>query len=241
MDEWFRDWFDEDYSALYAHRDEEEAARAVAIALQAAPALASGPVLDLGCGNGRHLAELRRINPKAFGLDLSQHLLGLASPALRGSLIRGDMRHLPLRKESLSGVCLWFTPFGYFSDAQNRGLLCSLRRLLKPGGVLLLDFLNAHQIRRSLVEEDLVEGPELRVESRRSIEGNRLVKRMRIERLETGAVREVTESVQLYRPGELCRMAGECGLSLFQERGGYDGAAFDREASPRWIGFFRKD
>ena len=238
MDEWFLDWFDEDYTTLYAHRDEEEAGLAVRTALRAAPVLASGPVLDLGCGNGRHLLELRRVNPQAFGLDLSRHLLNLAPRSLHGWLIRGDMRRLPLRPGTLAGVCLWFTPFGYFSDGQNRHLLCTLRRLLRPGGVLLLDFLNAHRLRESLVEEDVVERQGLRVESRRTIEGNRLVKRMRIERLETGASREVTESVRLYEPAELRALALACGLTVTGECGDYDGSPFHDAVSPRWIGHF---
>jgi SAM-dependent methyltransferase len=238
MDEWFLDWFDEDYTTLYAHRDEEEAALAVRTALEAAPSLASGPVLDLGCGSGRHLLELRRVNPRAFGLDLSRHLLGLAPRTLRGWLLRGDMRQLPLRPGTLAGVCLWFTPFGYFSDDQNRRLLGTIRCLLQPGGVLLLDFLNAHHLRSHLVEEDVLERAGLRVESRRAIEGNRLVKRMRIERLETGATREVAESVRLYEPAELRALAHACGLTVTGEFGNYDGSPFRDTVSPRWIGLF---
>ena len=78
MTEWFEAWFDEDYALLYAHRDEEEARLAVGSALQVAPELTAGPVLDLACGAGRHLNLLRRVNPLAFGMDLSKTLLGLA-------------------------------------------------------------------------------------------------------------------------------------------------------------------
>lgn len=57
-----------------------KAGRAVRTALKALPVLAEGPVLDLGCGSGRHLTELRKVNPRAFGLDLSKHLLELLKP-----------------------------------------------------------------------------------------------------------------------------------------------------------------
>lgn len=238
MDEWFLDWFDADYATLYAHRDEEEAGQAVRTALKAAPVLAQGPVLDLGCGSGRHLTELRKVNPLAFGLDLSKHLLELSPRILRGWLLRGDMRHLPIRPGNLSGICLWFTPFGYFHDRENRRLLCSLRGLLRPGGVLLLDFLNAHHLRETLVEEDIAEQGGLRVQSHRAIEGDRLVKRMRIERIDTGVVREVMESIRIYESIELRAMAQSCGLTLVQELGDYDGSSFRDTVSPRWIGLF---
>jgi SAM-dependent methyltransferase len=240
MEEWFKDWFDADYAALYVHRDAAEASQAVGSLLQVAPGLASGPVLDLGCGSGRHLAELRKVNPQAFGLDLSPHLLGLAPEGLRGWLLRGDMRHLPIRPDSLAGICLWFTPFGYFSDQENQGLLCSLQRLLRPEGILLLDLMNASRLKSDLVEEDVLERDGLRVHSRRSLEGGRVIKRMTIQRLDSGVSREAVESVRVYEPDELRLMAHACGLKLVHELGGYNGSEFHAEDSLRWIGLFEK-
>ena len=240
MAEWFKDWFDGDYAAIYGHRDKGEAEAAVAMALREAPALASGPVLDLGCGAGRHLAVLRRTNPQALGLDLSGTLLALAPPKLRAWLLRGDMRHLPFRDGTLAGITLWFTPFGYFSDAQNRALLLRLRELLRPGGVLLMDYMNARQVRRNLVPQDEAIREGLHVLNRRSLEGDRVVKHMTLTRLETGAQREVKESVRLYEPEELRAMATDCGLDVSLEAGDYQGAPFDAQRSTRWIGFLVK-
>lgn len=240
MDEWFKEWFDADYTRVYAHRDEAEAAEAVASILRAAPQLAEGRVLDLGCGNGRHLAHLRQVNDLAFGVDLSPHLLGMASRSLRGWLLRADMRHLPLRSASLSGICLWFTPFGYFSDVENRRLLDRLHDLLAPAGTIILDVMNALRLEANLVEEDVVEREGLRIHSRRSLEGSRLVKRMTLTRLASGTQREVVESVRIYTPAELRAMADASGLILVRTLGGYDASPFEERTSPRWIGLFRK-
>ena len=237
MDEWFKDWFDKDYAAIYGHRDEREARAAVAMALALAPALGSGPVLDLGCGSGRHLSALRERNPLAFGLDLSSDLLALAPPELRPWLLRGDMRRLPLRPASLTGICMWFTPFGYFSDAENRALCRRLRELLRPGGVLLLDYLNAPYVRARLVPWDVAMHGAIEVASRRTLEGDRLVKRMTLTHLETGRTREALESVRLYEPAELRALAAESGLDLLREAGDYQGAPFAEADSARWIGF----
>jgi phosphoglycerate kinase len=241
MEEWFKDWFDADYTALYAHRDEREAALAVGTLLAAEPGFARGPVLDLGCGSGRHLAELRKTNPQAFGLDLSPHLLGLAPASLRGWLLRGDMRHLPLRPGTLAGVCLWFTPFGYFSDGENEALLRTLQRLLRPDGALLLDLMNAYRLKVSLVGEDTLERGGVKVHSRRSLEAGRVVKRMAIERTGSGAVRKAVESVRIYEPDEIRRIAHACGFTLKQELGDYGGSPFRTADSPRWIGLFVKN
>lgn len=237
MDDWFKDWFDEDYLALYANRDEAEAELAVKTSLRLAPELGTGPVLDLACGAGRHLDWLRRINLEAFGLDLSPSLLRAAPVGLRGHLLRGDMRHLPIKTGSLSGICLWFTPFGYFSDSNNRALLHTLASLLRPGGVVLMDYLNAAHLRDNLVIEDVAEQAGMRVHSRRTLEGNRIVKRMNIEYLDSGATREVVESVRVYEPQELTAVAAEAGLKLRMECGDYSGLPF-RQKSPRWLAFF---
>lgn len=237
--DWFEEWFDEDYALLYAHRDAEEARVAVGRALRVAPELAAGPVLDLGCGAGRHLEILRRANPLAFGMDLSRPLLRMAPGGLRPWLLRGDMRRLPVRSASLRGICLWFTPFGYFSDQENRALMTQLGSLLQPKGVLIMDYLNADLVARTLVPEEVVERGGIRAQSRKSLEGTRLVKRMVLTRLDTGEVRDVLESVRLYHPTALQEMAVRAGLRLRRVMGTYSGEAF-REDSPRWIGIFEK-
>jgi SAM-dependent methyltransferase len=237
--DWFEEWFDADYALLYAHRDAEEARMAVGLALRLAPQLTQGPVLDLACGAGRHLEILRRTNPLAFGMDLSPTLLGLAPSALRPWLLRGDMRRLPVKEGSLSGICLWFTPFGYFPDAENQALLQSLGALLEPGGVLVMDYLNTDLVTRTLEAEDTLERGGIRVQSRRSIESQRLMKRMTLTRLDTGEVRQALESVRLYPPAELEALAAQGGLHLRRVLGTYDGEAFT-EDSPRWIGIFEK-
>ncbi len=241
MGEWFKDWFDADYATLYAHRDDGEAEQAVNTALSVAPELGAGPVLDLACGTGRHLTALRRRNPLAFGLDLSEALLGEASADLKPWLLRGDMRRLPVRPGTLSGITLWFTPFGYFSDAANTELLHRLSALLRPEGVLLVDFLNAEHLACTLVPEDTLEQGGIRVHSLRAIEGGRIVKRMTLTRAAGGRARQAVESIRLYTPEELRHMASGAGLACHAELGDYAGSTFVPGDSPRWIGIFRRN
>ena len=239
MAEWFEAWFDEDYALLYSHRDAEEARVAVGRALRVAPELAEGPVLDLACGAGRHLEILRRGNPLAFGMDLSKVLLGMAPGGLRPWLFRADMRRLPIKPGALHGICLWFTTFGYFSNAENRALMVGLGSLLRHGGVLVMDYLNVDLVTRTLVPEDTLERGGVRAENQRAIEGDRLVKRMVLTSLATGETREVMESVQLYQPKDLQDMAVRAGLRLRSVMGTYSGEDFTSD-SPRWIGIFER-
>ena len=172
-------------------------------------------------------------------MDLSRTLLQMAPGGLRPWLLRGDMRQIPVKDGTLHGICLWFTPFGYFSDDQNRALMMRLGALLRPQGVLVMDYLNADLVARTLVPEETVERGIIRAQSRRSLEGDRLVKRMVLTRRDTGEVRDVLESVRLYHPTDLQEMAVRAGLRLRRVMGTYAGEAFTDD-SPRWIGVFEK-
>jgi hypothetical protein len=103
--------------------------------------------------------------------------------------------------------------------------------------VLVLDYLNARQVRESLVPQDEAIHKGLRVDSRRTLEGSRVVKHMTLTHLDTGAQRQVMESVRLYEPLELRTMAAQSGLAIGFEAGDYQGAPFDSSSSARWIGF----
>jgi len=75
MTEWFEQWFGEEYHALYPHRDDEDARRAVALIRRVVGWKTGDRVLDLACGPGRHAAELERLGARVVGFDLSRAML----------------------------------------------------------------------------------------------------------------------------------------------------------------------
>ncbi len=235
---WFRDWFGGEYLALYPHRDRAEARRAVEL-LQDTAGLGSGTrVLDLACGAGRHLVELDRIGSRAMGLDLSPRMLAAARDALPDAgLVRADMRYLPFRPASFDVVTSYFTSFGYFDDeSDDLGVLHEVRRVLRPGGVFLFDFMNAEAVVTNLRTEDrrTVSGVDV-IQERRLVEGGRVVeKRITIGPREGEPGREFVERVRLYRPEELESMMIHARLAPGPRFGGYDSSPFTL-ASPRYI------
>ncbi len=227
--EWFRHWFGEEYLRLYPHRDQAEAAAAVRLHLEV-----SGPPrgrsLDLACGEGRHLRELRRAGIDAVGLDLSLPLLRLArrSQTPPFLLVRADMRSLPFRRASFGVVTSFFTSFGYFAEASDDvGAALEIRRVLQPEGRFLLDYLNAAQVRAALVPEETLDLDGGSVHVTRSIEGDAVVKRMRIWSGQGGRPSEHLERVRLYAPADLEALLASAGLVTTHRFGDYEGSPFE--------------
>ncbi len=103
-------------------------------------ARARGPVCDLGCGPGQIARYLRDRDCDALGLDLSSGMLAEAArlnPDV--PLIRANMHALPLRTEALAGIAAFYSIIHVPRD-QATAVLRELRRVLRPGGCLLLAF-----------------------------------------------------------------------------------------------------
>jgi SAM-dependent methyltransferase len=234
--EWFRDWFGEEYLALYPHRDAKEAQEAVDLFRHVYPATPGSRVLDLACGAGRHLRELRAAGLDATGLDLSITLLQSArSAAPAEPLVRGDMRRLPFARGSFDGLTSFFTSFGYFEDPiDDRRVLQEVARVLVQGGAFMLDFLNAARVRTDLVAQDSREVEGNRIVQVREIANGVVVKRIRIEPSAGGDSRSFEERVRLYSCEDLVAMLAEAGLVTEHRFGDYGGAPFGQD-SPRLI------
>ncbi|MFO7652281.1 MAG: methyltransferase domain-containing protein [Candidatus Krumholzibacteriia bacterium] len=259
---WFVDAFDRHYPLLYRHRDAAEARRAVAILPRLAP-LGSGPVLDLGCGGGRHLVELSRQGVPVVGLDLSPALLGEAArlreaAGARYALVRADMRRLPLRPRAVTAVLSLFTAFGYFGGlAAHAPVLAEVARVLAPGGHWFLDYLDADRVRDELVAgpvrpHERCVGP-LLVREQRRLEADPPVVAKDVllmpregnaeEAAALGVPREgrrYTERVALFSLAEIDAAAAAAGLARVAAAGNYDGGPLGAREADRWILVFRR-
>ncbi|HEX3034743.1 MAG TPA: methyltransferase domain-containing protein [Thermodesulfobacteriota bacterium] len=103
-------------------------------------------VLDLCCGQGRHLLELaKRGFQELDGLDRSHYLIQRAKTQARkeGLNIKfreGDARKLPYPPDTFDVVTLLGNSFGYFETTQDDlRILKEIFRVLKPWGRLLID------------------------------------------------------------------------------------------------------
>ncbi len=229
---WFELAFGAHYPSLYAHRDDQTAAEEVSKLADAFEFVRPGALtLDLCCGTGRHAVALDHLGLKLWGYDLSPQLLDSARhrSALSGRLARGDMRHLPYRT-GFDLVVNLFTSFGYFpQDTENEGVLGEMVRVLRPGGHLIVDHINAARLRAHLIAEDSRSGPGIQIEQRRRIDGQRIQKDVIIKR-EGAPVMRYREDVRFYTPAEMTTLLESLGMEDVRFCGGFDGAPLTEES-----------
>ena len=99
-----------------------------------------GPVCDLGCGPAQVARYLRDRGVKAFGLDLSAGMLAEArrlNPDLGFAL--GSMFALGLKSDALVGIAGFYSII-HVPRERVLAVFSELRRVLQPGGLLLLAF-----------------------------------------------------------------------------------------------------
>jgi SAM-dependent methyltransferase len=99
-----------------------------------------GPVADVVCGPGQVTAVLHELGIDAFGIDLSPAMIDLARrdhPGLRFEV--GSMTDLRLADASVAGL-LAFWSLIHIPDETVPAVFGHFRRVLRPGGPLLLGF-----------------------------------------------------------------------------------------------------
>ena len=233
--DWFEEWFGEDYLHIYQHRDETEAERVIELIATNLAGRKIDAVLDLACGAGRH-SKILEERWWTVGLDLSMSLLKFARREAKGApYVRGDMREIPFASDSFDLVVNLFTSFGYFDDDREHvRVLACVWSSLKPGGTLVIDFLNAAQVREYLVPYDERVENGVTIEQRRRISpDNRFVEK-RITLRESG--KDYIERVRLLSPKDLERMLISAGFEVLKLFGDYAGSSWS-ETSPRTILF----
>ena len=158
--DWFASWFDSaHYHQLYAHRNDEEAARLIDSLIERDVLIPGSHVLDLGCGTGRHSRYMACRGFDVTGLDLSAESLKLAKASESANLrfLRQDMR-LPFRAGPFDHIVNLFTSFGYFDDpSDHMAVVHNIASALRPGGSLVLDYLNVRQAESRLTPVEVVE------------------------------------------------------------------------------------
>ena len=228
----YRDRFDELYLATYADLTGDRYTRCRRWRLSSGcwSCGRGSTLLDLACGQGRHLIHLAIQGYSVIGLDRSDVLMRQAykDGQIRGldvNLVQGDMRALPFDC-AFDGVVNWFTALGYLeSDEEDQKVLNDVAAVLRPGGRFVMEMANPIQTYQKQAWED----------SEMASTGYAMVNRNRMD-YETGCQHtsrviitpdgeriERELKVRVYLPHELERMLNIAGMERLGFFGSLDG------------------
>ena len=225
MSNWFASPY---YSLLYAHRSDTEAEGFVRTLLTKLDSHPPARVLDVGCGRGRYARAFAKYGFEVDAIDYAAEPIDLPEGIRFYKADYKDWK--PSYPYDLVGS--FFSSFGHTTswDTVVRSMK-ALRSFLKPGGYLILDYLNIAQRNTTPQEVREIEG--IRFEIARWQDSHGLYKRIRVR---DGEREEVYEEV-LYKltQGDLATLAERVKLEVIAWWGDYEGRPFAVEESPRLI------
>jgi D-alanine-D-alanine ligase len=180
-------------------------------------------ILDLCCGQGRHVLELKRRGfSNVEGYDRSQYLIRKArNRALKEDLkVRfreGDARKLPYSSDTFNVVTILGNSFGYFdSISDDRKVLEEIFRVLKPGGKVFIDAPNGDHLKNNFQSrswEWLDKRYFVCRERALSSDGDRLICREVINHIDKGIIADQFYAERLYNKESLFELLTTSGFS----------------------------
>ncbi len=234
--EWFETWFDSRYyEILYRHRDEDEAASFLDNLIEHLALKTDAKIYDVACGKGRHSQYLNKKGFDVTGTDLSKrnikHNRTFENEKL--SFYQHDMREM-FMVNYFDAVLNLFTSFGYFEKASdNTKAMRSMYSAIKPGGHLVMDYMNTNRVISKLSPKEHKEIDGIGFDIRREVEDGFIWKHIEVKDGENKF--HFVEKVEAFTSDILVEYFTKAGLTEIELFGDYDLNEFQSESSPRLI------
>ena len=203
---------------------------------------APGPVVDLGCGHGRHASRMQgRLPGGRAVIGLEFDALSLEEREGEFPAVRGDLRALPFRSGSLGGAFAWYSTLFAFADDVQRHILREVARCLAPGAWLIAQTSPIERFEcapTARFEGTLPDGSRLREQSRFDPASGR---DEGFRELETpdGRILSAPYFIRYYRAPELAELLTSEGFTVRWVHGGLDGEPPDTESTDLIMGVQR--
>lgn len=180
-------------------------------------------ILDMACGQGRHLLELaRRGQQEVYGIDRSRFLIQRArsrarSEGLTVNLKEGDVRKLPYPTDTFDCVTILGNSFGYFeSTDDDLKILKEVFRVLKPNGKFLMDLADGNYLLNNYVPRswEWIDKKHFVCRERSLASDNqRLISREVVTNIEKGVIVDQFYAERLYRKEDIVSLLQKAGFT----------------------------
>lgn len=239
---WFEEWFDSSYyHTLYCNRNNDEACRFINALFSVLQPDKDCKMLDLGCGAGRHSIHMAHYGYDVTGLDLSLNSIIQAKKFSHARLCftRADMRD-PFGVCEYDYVFSLFTSFGYFTNYDNQKVASNMAQALKPGGTLIIDYLNVHAAIKGIIPFEVIEREQICFFVARWFDASFIHKRIAISDLQKTQETIFTERVNRFDLEDFVNIFSAYGLKLKNTYGDYELNKYNQADSKRLILLFTK-
>jgi ubiquinone/menaquinone biosynthesis C-methylase UbiE len=198
-------------------------------------------VVDVGCGHGRYALAFAEHGADVVGVDSAVSLLQQAKRfgsegGVPARWVQGDIRSIPLRRASCSGVVV-MDALGFFeAEDENEQVLAEASRILEPGGGLAVKVVNGEPMLASFRYADREERDGVVVTLSRSLtlEPPRMIERVSVSG--SRGTGQYERRQRLYRADELSAAAKRVGLTIVGVFADACGAVFEPTTSPSmWL------
>lgn len=221
--EWFVSWFDSKYyHILYSDRTDYEAHNFIYQLKNHLSLDSKEKVLDLGCGRGRHSKTLSEFFKTLDGIDISKENIDFATSnkSKNQNFYLSDMRNFKM-SNSYGYIFNLFTSFGYFDElSDNVKVLENCNHHLKKNGLLIIDFLNANKIKKTIKNiQEIKTINNIIFEIDKYILNNYIFKKIKI--IDGDSVLNFVEKVQLFELDDFIKMLEKTGFTEISAFGDY--------------------
>ncbi len=237
---WFKSWFNTPYyHQLYKHRDERDAQLLLDNILNYLKPKPKAEILDLACGRGRHSSYLTARGFDVYGLDLSPQNIEFAVKYHRAKHFKvQDMRE-NFGENKYDYILNLFTSFGYFNcNDQHLLAIKNMAVALRSGGVLVLDFMNAHKVKKGLMADEKLCTDNITFKIKRYVANHKIVKEINFT--DQGRVFQFKEEVALLNLEDFKEFYRKAGFELIGTFGDFQLNPFSYQNSDRLITMAKK-
>lgn len=241
--EWYTSWFNSSfYHKLYFDRDEQEAEAFLERLIDHLRPAPGSRALDVACGKGRHSRFLAARGFDVTGIDISPESIAYAQQFDAANLHFAvhDMR-LPFWVNYFDYTFNFFTSFGYFATRREHDdALRTMARSIRPGGTLLIDYLNVHWVEDRLVHHEEKTIGDTHYELHRWHDNTHFYKKITVTDPALERPMSHTEKVAKFSLGDFTDMLSFQGLQVQEVFGDYQLGAYDVRHCPRLIVLARR-
>jgi SAM-dependent methyltransferase len=193
-------------------------------------------LLDVPCGNGRHVVELAGRGHRMTGVDLSEEFIVEArgSSSLPIEWVEGDMCELPWTSV-FDGAYCFGNSFGYLDSEGVRRFFAAVAGALKPGGRFAIETgMAAESILQGLLQKRWYRLGDLFMLSENQYHPAEGRLDIQYTFIRDSVVDTRPTSSYVFTVAEICRMAAGAGFRTVELLGSTEGEPY-RLGSPRLI------